>query len=237
MSLDVPAKPLQSVLALKLPITIYKQPLADSETGVREQVRQANQMRYSYEMAELQHIDSGALSVEEVLTFLELLPKLPKETHELLRKHPIDLDDPPLKLYYGDGFGLRGLKAGFKLVLANGAWHLEPQLHAPDIVADLEVANRAYQERKAQADQAENDFYNHRQGTPAYNQAFAQRTQTAERLRGIQRAKLVLLKQLEQVLPKGGTLAGYDAAKLKAEKQDLEAALVDAPPPAVGHGP
>jgi hypothetical protein len=42
-----------------LPITVDKQPLAADDKGVREQVRRANQMRYNYDLDELQQLSRG----------------------------------------------------------------------------------------------------------------------------------------------------------------------------------
>jgi hypothetical protein len=82
-----------------------------------------------------------------VLLFLEKLPSLPKETLALLRAHPLDLDEPALKLFCADGLGIQGLRAGFKLLFSDGKWHLDSPAFAADVVADLQIATQAERER------------------------------------------------------------------------------------------
>jgi hypothetical protein len=228
MSAEVPARPLKATLGLRLLITVDTQPLADSEAAIRGQIQANNRMRRNHDLDELQSLSRTCLNEEEVLLFLELLAAQPPATLELLRKHPLNLEQPELKLYSADGLGLKGLRAGFRLHFANGAWRIEPELFAADVLTDLEVATRAERERQAAHEAALNEVF---KKTP---RAAGAEMQAAARLRGAQRAKLDLLGQLEKLLPKAGTLGGYDAASLKAERARLDAALLYAPEPSVG---
>jgi hypothetical protein len=220
---------------LAVPLAIGKETLPHTVTArqLRDAVDRFNHagQRFNRELDELQALNPQWLSADEVLLFVEHLPRLPADLRKTLAAAaPLDLSAPALKLYCADGFGRHGLQGHWRLVAARaGDWQIEPAVDPADVVADLALATAAEARRQTAHDDASTRLLAAAPDSPDYAPAFQAESQARARLTWLRRTELALLDLLRPALTPSATVGGYTLARVDAERARLAAELSGAP--------
>lgn len=179
-------------------------------------------------------LNPRCLSADEVLAFVEALPRLPEATLRALRDAPLELSAPALKLAPVDGFGVHGFTEGFGLVRDELGWSVRPEVARADVQVELDDALAWLEDREADVASAAREV----DATPREDPHWPARWRALASAReGLALAQSVALGLVEKaaVLAEAGErprAAGrvWTAAALAEKKRALEAALGSAPP-------
>ena len=185
--------------------------------------------RFNRDLDDLQTLNPQWLSADEVVLFVEALPKRAHAELAALARRPLDLSSAALKLYCADGFGKHGLRGAWKLVDAAGQWQIAPAVDGEDIVADLALAAAGETARQREHDTASGQLLATAPTATGYPSAFQAEARTRSRLVWVRRAALALYDQLRPVVVATGPLHGHTVERIDAERARLQSALAGAP--------
>ncbi|HEX8951451.1 MAG TPA: hypothetical protein VF945_06380 [Polyangia bacterium] len=219
-----------------LPVTlaIGNQTLPTTTTSheLRGAVERFNQEthRFNRDLDDLQVLNPQWLSADEVVLFVEALPKRAHAELAALARKPLDLSSPALKLYCADGFGKHGLRGEWKLVAdAGGQWQIAPAVDGQDLVADLAIAAIGETTRQREHEKTSGQLLATATSAATYPGAFQAESRARSRLAWVRRAALALLDQLRPLIAASGPLHGYTIERVDAERARLQSALAGAP--------